>query len=86
MSSSPSICPPRFLTKLPNHVVVGVIDVCPIASSDIVKEPKPVRIILGDLASIISLKIIRSLAHPIVVGLHWFELHNPEDLLDEKNN
>ena len=67
-----------LLNKLPNPVAVGVIHGRPIASGDIVEESKPIRIVLGDLASIISFNIIRSPEHPIVLGLPWFELHNPQ--------
>ena len=67
-----------LLNKLPSPVAVGVIDGRPIASRDIVEESEPIRIVLGDLASIISFIIIRSPEHPIVLGLPWFELHNPK--------
>ena len=67
-----------LLNKLPSPVAVGVIDGRPIASGDIVEESEPLRIVLGDLASIISFNIIRSPEHPIVLGLPWFELHNPK--------
>ena len=67
-----------LLNKLPSPVAVGVIDGRPIASGDIVEESKPIRIVLGDLASIISFNIIRSPEHPLVLGLPWFELHNPK--------
>ena len=66
-----------LLNKLPNPVVVGVIDGHPIASGDIVEESEPIRVVLGDLASIISFNIIRSPEHPVVLGLPWFELYNP---------
>ena len=67
-----------LLNKLPSPVAVGVIDGRPIASGDIVEESEPIRIVLGDLASIISFNIIRSPEHPLVLGLPWFELHNPK--------
>ena len=65
------------LHKLPYPASVVVIDGRPIASGPIVEESEPVRIVLGDLACIISFNIISSPEHPLVLGLPWFELHNP---------
>ena len=49
-----------------------------IASRDITEESKPFRVVLSDLACVISFNIIHSPEHPIVLGLPWFELHNPQ--------
>ena len=38
-----------LLNKLPNLVVVGVIDGRPIASGDIVEESEPICVVLGNL-------------------------------------
>ena len=65
------------LYKLPSPVPVGVIDGRPIASGDISEESEPIRVVLGDLASVISFNIISSPEHSLVLGLPWFELHNP---------
>ena len=65
------------LHKLPSPVSVEVIDGCPIASSDIVEESEPIRVVLGNLANVISFNIISSVEHSLVLGLPWFELHNP---------
>ena len=65
------------LHKLPSPVSVGVIDGRPIASGDIVEESEPIRVVLGNLASVISFNIISSPEHSLVLGLPWFELHNP---------
>ena len=65
------------LHKLPNPVSVGVIDGRPIASGDIVEESEPIHVVLGNLASVISFNIISSPEHSLVLGLPWFELHNP---------
>ena len=65
------------LHKLPSPVSVGVIDGRPIASSDIVEESEPIRVVLGNLASVISFNIISSPEHSLVLGLPWFQLHNP---------
>ena len=67
-----------LLTKLRNLVAIAVIDDCPIESSDIAKDSEPIRVVLGDLVSIISFNIIHSLEHPLILGLPWFELHNPK--------
>ena len=65
------------LHKLPSPVSVGVIDGRPIASGDIVEESEPIHVVLGNLASVISFNIISSPEHSLVLGLPWFELHNP---------
>ena len=67
-----------LLNKLPHPVVVGVIHGRPITSGNIVEESKQIRVVFGGFASIISLNINRSLEHPLVLGLPWFELHNPK--------
>ena len=54
-----------------------MIDGRPITSGNIVEESKPVQVVLGNLACMISFNIISSPEHPIVLGLPWFELHNP---------
>ena len=63
---------------LPCPVSVVVIDGRPIASGKIVEEFEPIHILLGDLECVVSFNIIRSLEHPIVLVLPWFELHNPQ--------
>ena len=67
-----------LLKPLHNPVSVTVIDGRPIASGDITEEYESVRVVLGDLACVISFNIIHSIEHPIVLGLPWFELHNPQ--------
>ena len=66
-----------LLCKLSRPAPVAVIDGRPIASGDITEETEPIRVVLGDLACIISFNIISSPQHPVVLGLPWFELHNP---------
>ena len=58
-----------LLNKLPNPVAVGVIDGRPIAWGDIVEESEPIRVVLGNLASVISFNIISSPEHSLVLGL-----------------
>ena len=65
------------LHKLPCPVPVVVIDGRPIVSGKIFEESEPIYILLGDLGCIVSFNIIFSPEHPIVLGLPWFELHNP---------
>ena len=67
-----------LLHKLPHPASVAVIDGRPIASGDITEESEPIRVVLGDLACMISFNIIKSPEHPVILGLPWFELHNPE--------
>jgi hypothetical protein len=54
-----------------------VIDGHPIASGKIFEESEPIHILLGDLGCVVSFNIICNPEHPIVLGLPWFELHNP---------
>ena len=63
------------LHKLPYQASVVVIDGRPIASGNITEGSEPVRVVLDDLACVISFNIISSPEHPIVLGLPWFELH-----------
>ena len=63
--------------KLPCLVSVVVIDGRLISFGKIFEESEPRHILLGDLGCIVSFNIIRSLEHPIVLGLPWFELHIP---------
>ena len=65
------------LRKLPCPASVVVIDGRPIASGNIVEESEPVSVALNNLACVVSFNIISSPEHPIVLGLPWFELHNP---------
>ena len=65
------------LHTLPCPVSVVVIDGRPTTSGKIVEEFEPIHILLGDLGCVVSFNIIHSPEHPIVLGLPWFELHNP---------
>ena len=66
------------LSKLPCPASVVVIDGRPIASRNIIEESEPVNIVLDNLACVVSFNIISIPEHPIVLGLPWFELHNPD--------
>jgi hypothetical protein len=46
------------LQKLPNPMLVGVIDGRPISLGDITEKSEPIRVVLGDLASVISFNLI----------------------------
>ena len=72
-----------LLRNLPCPASVIVIDGRPIESGDIVEESEPIRVVLGSFACVISFNIISSPEHPVILGLPWFELHNPE--IDWKN-
>ena len=54
-----------------------VIDGRPLASGDVVYEIQPLEVILGEQISSIVFNIIKSPTSPIILGLPWFELHNP---------
>ena len=66
------------LRKLPFPTSVVVINGRPIASGNIVEESGPVHVVLNILACEISFNIISSPELPILLGLPWFELRNPE--------
>ena len=66
------------LRKLPCPASVIVIDGRPIASGNIIEDSEPVNIVLDNLACVVSFNIISIPEHPIVLGLPWFELHNPD--------
>ena len=66
------------LRKLHCPTSVVVIDGRPIASENIAEDFKSVRVVLDNLACVISFNIISILEHPIVLGLLWFEQHNPK--------
>ena len=67
-----------YLKKLPHPTPVTIVDGCPIASGDILEESEPVRVVLGDLTCVIHFNIIHSPEHSLILGLPWFELHNPD--------
>ena len=66
------------LRKLLCLASVVVIDGRPIASENIIEESEPINIVLDSLACVVSFNIISIPEHPIVLGLPWFELHNPD--------
>ena len=63
--------------KLPCPASVVVIDGRSIAFENIIEESELVSIALNNLVCVVSFNIISSPEHPIVLGLPWFELHNP---------
>ena len=66
------------LRKLTCLASIVVINGCPNAFRNIIQELEPVNIVLDNLAFIVSFNIISIPKHPIVLGLPWFELHNPD--------
>jgi hypothetical protein len=66
-----------ILKKLPCSTPITIIDCLPIASRDIGDESKAIRVVLGNLACVISFNIIHRPEHPIILGFPWFEVHNP---------
>jgi hypothetical protein len=65
------------LHKLPCLASIVVIDGRLIAFGKIFEESKLIHKLLGDLGCVVSFNIIHSPEHPIVLGMLWFELHNP---------
>ncbi len=65
------------LVKLSCPISIVVIDGNPIASGKIIEESEPIRLVLGSFSCVISFNIFSSPEHPIILGLLWFELHNP---------
>ena len=66
------------LRKLSCPAFFVVIDGHPIASGKIVEESKPIQVFLDNFVCKVSFNIISSPDHPVVLGLPWFELHNPD--------
>ena len=59
-------------------VAVEVIDGRPLISGDVTHETKPLDIILEGHRSTIVFNIISSPSNPLVLGLSWLEMVNPE--------
>ena len=57
---------------------VEVIDGRHLASSDVVYKTQSLEVILGEQISSIVFNIIKSPTSPIILGLPWFELYNPD--------
>ena len=57
---------------------VEVIDGRPLASENVMEETQPLKVMLGDQVSHVVFNIIQCPANPLVLGLRWFELHNPD--------
>jgi hypothetical protein len=57
---------------------VEVINGWPLASGNVIEETQPLEVILGDQMSHVVFNIIQCPANPVVFGLPWFELHNPD--------
>jgi hypothetical protein len=58
-------------------VAVEVIDGIPLISGDVTHETKPLDIILEGHQSTIVFNIIKSPSNPLVLGLSWLEMINP---------
>ncbi len=67
---------PIVLKKSP--VAVEVIDSRPLISGDVTHETKPLDIILEGHRSTIVFNIISSPSNPLVLGLSWLEMINPD--------
>ena len=49
-----------------------------VASKNIIEECGQIRVVLEELARLISFNLIISRKHSIFLGFPWFELHNPK--------
>jgi hypothetical protein len=58
--------------------LVEVIHGQPLASGNVMEEIQPLEVMLGDQISHVVFNIIQCPANPVVLGLPWFELHNPD--------
>ncbi len=67
---------PTILKKSP--VAVEVIDGRPLILGDVTHETKPLDIILEGHRSTIVFNIISSPSNPLVLGLFWLEMINPD--------
>jgi hypothetical protein len=63
--------------KKVNPVKVEVIDGRSLASGAITRETISIRMKFGDHCEKISFSIIKSPKHPIVLGMSWLTIHNP---------
>jgi hypothetical protein len=61
-----------------HHAPVEVIDKRPIVSGNVMEETQPLEVMLGGQVSHVVFNIIQCPANPVVLGLQWFELHNPD--------
>lgn len=65
------------LESLRKPTPVEVVDGRAISSGAVIQETVPVRVSLGECICEISFNIISSPANPIILGLPWFQVHNP---------
>ena len=81
----------RWLRRL-SCVNLGI-DGHPIASGGIVEESEPIRVVLGNLACVISFNVINSLEHPVIslvyLGLNFIILkligENEQSIISNEN-
>jgi hypothetical protein len=55
-----------------------IIDGRPLASKNMIEETQLLEVILGDQVFHAVFNIIQCPTNPVVLGLPWFELHNPD--------
>jgi hypothetical protein len=66
-----------LVVKKSTLVPVEVIDGRTIASGAITHETTPLELYIGKHTEKIILNIISTPHHPIILGVHWLEAHNP---------
>jgi hypothetical protein len=57
---------------------VEVIDGWPLTSGNVMEETQPLEVMLGDQVSHVVFNIIQCPTNPVILGLPWFELYNPD--------
>jgi hypothetical protein len=55
-----------------------IIDGRPLVSGNVMEEAQPLEVMLGDQISYVVFNIIQCPTNPVVLGLPWFELYNPD--------
>ena len=65
------------LIKKAHPTSMEVIDGRPLALGNVMEETQPLEVMLGDQVSHVVFNIIQCPANPVVFGLLWFGLHNP---------
>jgi hypothetical protein len=66
------------LIRKAHPVLVEVIDGRPLVLGNVMEEIQLLEVMLGDQMSHVVFNIIQCPVNPVVLGLPWFELHNPD--------
>ena len=66
------------LIKLEQPIEVEVVDGHPISSGLITHQTVPLTLRIGNHVETLPFFVICSPSHPVILGLSWLELHNPD--------